>query len=102
MLRIHFTGEDLARTRVALGPEPLWELVLSMHVLRTRNPDPILDPWKRAVTAAHRPGSPARVEIDMLVKLNPPVGYFPDFLTPAVADRDFAAAIEQVVRTPRE
>lgn len=102
MLRIHFTGEDLARTRVATGPEPLWELVLSMHILRMRNQDPALSTWKRDVSAALRPGSPARTEIDMLVKLNPPLGYFPDFLTPTVAERDFEAAIEAVVETPRE
>lgn len=28
--RIHFTVEDLARTRVAEAPPPLWELSISL------------------------------------------------------------------------
>ena len=32
-LRLHFTAEDLLRTRVLTEPDPLWELVLSVHHL---------------------------------------------------------------------
>lgn len=100
MLRIHFTGADLARTRVAAAPDPLWELVLSMHALRRRNDDPVLTAWKRQVAPALRLGEPARAEVDVLLKLNPPVGYFPDFLTPAVGAAGFDAGVEAVIATP--
>ncbi|MEK8108038.1 hypothetical protein NKG94_29175 [Micromonospora sp. M12] len=34
MLKIHFSGEDILRTRVAPAADPVWELVLSLHALR--------------------------------------------------------------------
>jgi hypothetical protein len=33
MLRIHFTGDDLGRTKIASGPHPMWELVNSLQLL---------------------------------------------------------------------
>ena len=32
-LRLHFTAEDLLRTRVLTAPDPMWEIVLSLHHL---------------------------------------------------------------------
>ncbi|WP_199742207.1 ArsR/SmtB family transcription factor [Streptomyces triticirhizae] len=37
----------------------------------------------------------------LLATLVPPRGYFPDFLTPSVPDRDVRAAVERVAGTPR-
>lgn len=37
-LRIHFTGDDFGRTRRRTGPDPLWELVLSLTALQSRRP----------------------------------------------------------------
>ena len=34
MLRIHFTAEDLTRVRVRADPHPLWEVLLSLHLLQ--------------------------------------------------------------------
>ncbi len=34
VLRIHFTPRDLARVTVATHPAPLWEVLLSLHVLQ--------------------------------------------------------------------
>ena len=34
MLTIHFSQEDILRTRVAPAADPVWELVLSLHLLQ--------------------------------------------------------------------
>ncbi|MFI6201946.1 ArsR family transcriptional regulator, partial [Streptomyces phaeochromogenes] len=36
MLRIHFTSEDLVRTRLACRPDPLWEITASLHRLQSQ------------------------------------------------------------------
>src|SRR3954454_22238296 len=101
MLRIHFTGEDLIRTRVAAAPDPLWELALSMHVLRVKGGDPMMAGWKRDVAQALRPGDPLRDEVALLLALNPPLGYFPDFLTPAAASGGFEAGLDAILSTSK-
>jgi len=101
MLRIHFTGADLARTRLASAPDPLWELSLSIHVLRSRRPDITLGDWRKTIGDRLRFGAPARAEVDLLLELNPPFGYFPDFLTPAEAQTGFSAGVDAIVRTPQ-
>ena len=70
MLRIHFTGDDLARTRIASSPDPLWETVLSWHMIRLRSTDPSLRHWKRQVLAGLKPGDPARAEVAPLLAVN--------------------------------
>jgi DNA-binding transcriptional ArsR family regulator len=100
MLRIHFTGADLARTRLASAPDPLWELSLSVHLLRSRRPDVTLGDWRMSVCSELRLGSAARAEADLLLELNPPVGYFPDFLTPVAALNGFDEGVEAVLSTP--
>ncbi|WP_037366285.1 winged helix-turn-helix domain-containing protein [Amycolatopsis orientalis] len=37
-LRVHFTDDDFGRTRRRTGPDPLWELVLSLTALQSRRP----------------------------------------------------------------
>ncbi len=64
MLRIHFTGQDLARTTIAGEPDPLWEVLLSLHVLRSRDPGPALGAWHRHT----RRGIP-RLETRLLAEL---------------------------------
>jgi APA family basic amino acid/polyamine antiporter len=39
---MHFSAGDLARTRIADGPDPLWEIVLSIHQLHERRREPVL------------------------------------------------------------
>ncbi|WP_213453595.1 ArsR/SmtB family transcription factor [Rhizomonospora bruguierae] len=99
MLRIVFTGDDLARTRVAAAPDPVWELILSLHQLQGRSRDPIAAGWRREVTGRLRRDQllgPFR----LLFALNPPRGYFPDFLTPAASREGFEAGLEAVRSTP--
>jgi DNA-binding transcriptional ArsR family regulator len=45
MLRIHFTAEDLARTRVAAGPQVGVELTCSLWRLAIRQNPPLLGRW---------------------------------------------------------
>ncbi|MFJ9522430.1 ArsR family transcriptional regulator [Kitasatospora sp. NPDC101801] len=76
MLRIHFTGADLARTRVADRPDPLWETVLSLRALQRPANWPDSEARRREVVTRHAADLPA------LLPLVRPMGYFPDFLTP--------------------
>ncbi|MFG2297010.1 ArsR/SmtB family transcription factor [Streptomyces sp. NPDC048603] len=77
MLRIHFTGVDLARVRMAGRPDALWETILSFHRLRDRRDARLFGEWR--TEARSRLNS----EIRLLGALIPSRGYFPDFLTPA-------------------
>ncbi|MFW6694470.1 helix-turn-helix domain-containing protein [Streptomyces sp. MAR4 CNX-425] len=98
MLRVHFTAADLARTRVADGPDPLWETVLSVHQLSEQGggPDPALRAWRTRDCAA------GRSALRLLRPVMPPRGYFPDFLTPAAsAGGALESGIDAVRSTPR-
>lgn len=95
-LRIHFTGEDLARTSVASSADPLWEILLSMHMLRNRRSGSVVfGEWRRRTLAVLPPQARA------LTSLAPPRGYSPDFLTPSAGDGDLESGIDAVVATPR-
>ncbi|KOX06217.1 ArsR/SmtB family transcription factor [Micromonospora profundi] len=101
MLKIHFSGEDILRTRVAPTADPVWELVLSLHVLRGRNRDPLTSTWRRAVARDLRQDS-ASDQLRLLFALNPPRGYFPDFLTPYASRDGFEAGLDAVRSTPAQ
>lgn len=102
MLRIHFTCEDLANTRIAGGPDPVWELSLSSHQLRLRGSNPFLDVWKSRVAGVLHPAGQVREEVGLALDLSPPRGYFPDFLTPFESVAGFDAGLEAVLRTPKK
>lgn len=95
MLRVHFTAGDIARTRVADGPDPLWESVLSLHQLREKNREPALDDWRRQVLAR------GTASLRLLLPLVPARGYFPDFLTPPEGSEGFETGVDSVLSTPR-
>lgn len=98
-LRIYFSAEDLARIRVAAGPDLLWELVLSVHVLGARHVPPRFAPWRRRTLA--RLAGARQAPVRPLLDVVPPTGAFPDFLTPPAAERDdLGAALEVVATTP--
>jgi DNA-binding transcriptional ArsR family regulator len=99
-LRIHFTAEDLARTRVAARPDPLWELVLSLHKIGTSTGGLAFEPWRRVVSSvapAHRP----KVNRGMVRELVPRRGDFPDFLTPPEAELGLDGGIEAIMHAPK-
>lgn len=98
-LRIHFTGEDLARTTVAAEPDPLWEVLLSLHMLQVGDGPTRFGFWRRS-TRAELDRDAAR----RLVPLAPPRGfYMPDFLTPADRMRpDFGDGLDALLGTPAD
>ena len=99
MLRIHFSREDIARTRLAPAADPIWELVLSLHLLRDSSSDPMISGWRRWVGERLRERSVAE-QLQLLVAVNPPRGYFPDFLTPYQSVRGLDAGLEAIRSTP--
>ncbi|MFF4536315.1 ArsR/SmtB family transcription factor [Streptomyces aureus] len=102
MLRIHFTTEDLLKTRVSSSPDPMWELVLSVFRLRRRLAVARYEPWYRQVRAdVSRSDLLQRIR-HMLMPMIPASGYFPDFLTPENRRREgIESIIESVAGTPR-
>lgn len=93
VLRVHFTSEDLARVRVLTEPHPLWEVLLSLHLLQTKQGAVMFDGWRRDARAMPRP------LVRMLTTLAPPKGYSPDFLTPPVDTPDLDTALEALLST---
>ncbi|MEJ3741910.1 winged helix-turn-helix domain-containing protein [Actinomycetes bacterium KLBMP 9797] len=99
MLRIVFTNDDIARTRVAPGADPVWETVLSLHVLRNRVREPTLARWGQdARGRLRRDGGAASMRL--FFAINPPKGYFPDFLTPSDSAHGFEAGLDAIRATP--
>ncbi|MEU5959530.1 DUF5937 family protein [Streptomyces sp. NPDC047525] len=92
---MHFTRGDLSRTRVAERPDPLWEIVLSMHQLQEGRRN------ARAILGGRTPSHPQQQILRALTPLMPARGYFPDFLTPAAALDGLASGIDAVLSTPR-
>ncbi|GAB2593579.1 winged helix-turn-helix domain-containing protein [Streptomyces capparidis] len=94
-LRIHFSDDDFANSRVAQAPDPMWEVLLSLHMLQTRDAPRTFGLW-RARTREQLPPS-ARALLD----LAPPRGYSPDFLTPAGAAGGLDLGIGALLSTAR-
>lgn len=94
-LRIHFTCEDVARTTFAAKPDPLWELLLSLHQLQTDDAPQVFGKWRRRVRAGL--GEQER----KLLELAPPMGYSPDFLTPPESADGLVAGLDALARTDR-
>ncbi|MGA4837487.1 ArsR/SmtB family transcription factor [Streptomyces sp. G45] len=73
-LRIHFTAEDLARTRLASGVRPLLELDIGIRLLQERSHPARFDAWRRRTA----PRLPQRLA--PLFDLIPALGASADFL----------------------
>ncbi|MEU3228098.1 helix-turn-helix domain-containing protein [Streptomyces sp. NPDC006976] len=99
MLRIHVSGWDLSKVRMAAGPDALWETILSFHRLRDRRASAVFGKW-RTETRPRLSG-----EVRLLSAVVPPRGYFPDFLTPSQESAEplaLDAGMEAVRATPPE
>jgi DNA-binding transcriptional ArsR family regulator len=96
MLRIHFTAEDLVRTTLAAEPDPLWEVLLSLHLLQDSSAELVYGKWRRQ-TAQVAP----RQHVHRLVELAPAQGYSPDFLTPAAPQESIEEGLDTLVSTAR-
>ena len=103
ILRIHFSAEDLSLTRVAASPDPLWEVVLSLHRLQTAKRHPSRSEyagWHERVREGIRRSGLGGVIGGQLMPIAPLSSYFPDFLTPGHTT-DLREGVERVMRTPR-
>ncbi|MES4904321.1 MULTISPECIES: helix-turn-helix domain-containing protein [unclassified Streptomyces] len=93
-LRIHFDSDDLANIRFSNRPDPLWEILLSLHLLQSDEGEHLYGRWRQTVkknlTKTDR----------QLLELAPPQGYSPDFLTPAESRHGVRAGIQAIIRTP--
>nr|WP_220448086.1 winged helix-turn-helix domain-containing protein [Nonomuraea diastatica] len=102
MLRILFTSEDLARTRVAATADPLWEIALSMFRLTGRRGRQAFALWRRRTRH-----DLARLDgLDTVRRVLGPLfpahaSYFPDFLTPPHGGHGLGAGADAVLSTPR-
>jgi DNA-binding transcriptional ArsR family regulator len=95
VLRVHFTSDDLARVRVLGEPHPLWEVLLSLHLLQTQQGGVVFGGWRRGALAKPLPF------VRMLTTLARPKGYSPDFLTPPVDEPDLDTALETLLATEK-
>lgn len=99
MLRILFTTEDIGRLRFGGAPDPLWELVLSIHMLRGQPGDLLFTQWRKTTARALRSGGLGPGS-RLLNDLTPTLGYFPDFLNPTAAADGLDAGLEAIRSTP--
>ncbi|MFF9348251.1 ArsR/SmtB family transcription factor [Streptomyces sp. NPDC014734] len=97
MLRIHMSGVDLSKVRMATRPDALWETILSFHRLRDRRGSTVFGKWRTET----RPR--LNRDVRVLATVIPPRGYFPDFLTPSQESSEpygIDAGMEAVRDTP--
>ena len=95
MLRIHFSGPDLGRLRLAPNADPLWEAVLSQHVLNdAAAAHPRFASWRGRALARVTP------QMRALMRLAPPRGYTADFLTPTNGHGSLEAGLDLVRTRP--
>jgi DNA-binding transcriptional ArsR family regulator len=96
MLRIFFEAADLGRVRVVTGPEPMWEILLSLFRLRSQDGAVLFDGWRRQARS-RVPGTTR-----LLTDLAPNgAGYFVDFLTPTTSTPTLETSLEAIRSTPK-
>ncbi|WP_330456399.1 helix-turn-helix domain-containing protein [Streptomyces sp. NBC_00820] len=100
MLRIHFSAEDLARTRVASAPHPLWEIAASLHRFQTPAGRWAYAHWYRTARERLREAGLEGVVRQVLLPLFPRASYWPDFLTPLEGADGLEAGLEAILATP--
>jgi DNA-binding transcriptional ArsR family regulator len=98
---VHFTAEDLARTRLLTEPDPLWEVILSNFRLSDNLRPVFLESWRASLYADKARMATVRPAARLLATLAPQGPYFPDFLTPAEASAGLDAGLAAVASTPR-
>lgn len=100
MLRFIFSARDLARTRVAAEPMPLWEIVTSLHRLQTRAGRWAFADWYHRTRAELESTGLRRVVREVLLPQSPRASYFPDFLTPTEHHNRLGAGLATILATP--
>ncbi|WP_332874971.1 ArsR/SmtB family transcription factor [Streptomyces geranii] len=96
-MRVHFTSGDIARLRVLVTPDPLWEIANSYQLLTGKDDPLVFSQWRRRVRPRLDQAGRA-----LLTQLLPPRGYSADFLTPDSGGyTDLESAVDTVLSTPR-
>jgi DNA-binding transcriptional ArsR family regulator len=96
VLRINFTESDLTQIRLADEPDPMWEALLSLHLLQEQQATPRYAAWRSRV------GGRFDADLRPLLALAPPRGYSADFLTPDAAADGIEAGLDALRHTPAE
>ncbi|MFE6483221.1 ArsR/SmtB family transcription factor [Streptomyces sp. NPDC057757] len=100
MLRIHFGPHDFARVRLAREPDPLWEIVCSLHRLQTSQGRWAYADWYRATRDTLVGTALGDAVRRLLVPVVPLARYFPDFLTPQESADGLDPGLRAIVDTP--
>ncbi|WP_188197367.1 winged helix-turn-helix domain-containing protein [Nonomuraea sp. SYSU D8015] len=100
VLRIVFTSEDLALTRLATRTDLLWEMVGSLHRLQARDGGQTMTGWRRQARARLTEAGLLASVRSLLLPLAPKGPYFPDFLTPIEAQLGDEQALQTLADTP--
>ncbi|MEU4192179.1 helix-turn-helix domain-containing protein [Kribbella sp. NPDC026611] len=97
MITIRLSAEDVGRIRFALSP--VWEAVTSVRALSNNTARSVHGPWLRKV----RPTIQGD-DLTLLRALIPPVGYIPDFITPAPPRRSTSleSGLAAIAATPHD
>jgi DNA-binding transcriptional ArsR family regulator/BMFP domain-containing protein YqiC len=86
---------------MAHGPDFMWEIVNSVHLLQNKDGAVVFDGWRRHVrTWTGRPRQKAAIRT--LTVLAPYADYIPDFLTPVPSGDSLMTSIDTVLCTPRK
>jgi DNA-binding transcriptional ArsR family regulator len=101
-LRIVFTAEDLALTRLATRTDLMWEMVGSLHRLQTRDGDRAMTEWRRQAHVRLAESRLLPLVRALLLPLAPRGPYFPDFLTPIEAQLGDEQGLQAFLDTPRQ
>lgn len=99
-LRVVFDRDDLQRVRIAAQPDPMWELVLSLHRAREQQTPGRYEAWREQARLRVRGREGARCWLAPLFTLVPGKGNFPDFLTPAPLVTELEAGLAELHGTP--
>lgn len=99
VLRIHFTGADLGRTRVKMETDLFWEVVSSIQLLQHCEGGVYFDGWRRHVRDVVTRNRKVFSAVRTLTAVAPFATYFPDFLTPAVDVPDLNTGVDVVLST---
>ncbi|MBB4789455.1 DNA-binding transcriptional ArsR family regulator [Streptomyces nodosus] len=102
VLRFHFSAEDLARTRVAAAPHPLWEITASLHRFQTPAGRWAYAHWYRTARERLREAGLESAVRQLLLPLFPRASYWPDFLTPLEGVSGLEAGLGAILATPPE
>lgn len=100
ILKIIFTGEDLARVRIASRVDELWEMAMSLCRLQERGGGPAMTGWRRQVRDDLAEAGLLKAVRETLVPLVPVKAYFPDFLTPPEGQAGLQHGIDALADTP--